>query len=167
MGAIEELRNDIAKLKEAIEVAETKKEEKKFKLPWGKKVGKGQAKKNYVTVIRIQENHQMDFKKLQIEDQTIMEDSIPRLATAGYVLYWKKNPFIILPSWSVEPFSTVKSTQESLEQGKNVNGYKILLAKMKMSAVTDKKQMSGALKWIIIAGLAAIVGYAFITGGGK
>ena len=164
MGTLEDIKNDLAELKKAVSTAEEQKKEKKFKLPFGTKVSKGQAKNNWVTIVKINENGNISFKKLQIEDQTVMEDGIPRLAAAGYVMFWKGNPLIILPSWSVEPFSPLEHLQKSLLNGSNTNGYKLLLAKMKMSAVSDKKPMGSALKWIIGIGLAAIIGYAFFTG---
>lgn len=165
MGTLEDIKNDIAELKKAINTAEEQKKEKKFKLPWGTKVSKGQAKTNWVTVVKINENGNINFKKLQIEDQTVMEEGIPRLAAAGYVMFFKGNPLIILPAWSVEPFSPLEHLQKSLLNGSNTNGYKLLLAKMKMAAVSDKKPMSNALKWIIGIGLAGIIGYALISGG--
>ena len=100
MGINEELTQIKNFLKEKKE-KEDEKKGKKFRLPFGKKVGRSQAKRNYVTVMKIQENGNVVFTKKQIEDQTFMEDNIPRLASTDFVLRYKKNPLIILPSWSV------------------------------------------------------------------
>jgi hypothetical protein len=161
MGINTRLETIEQKLKE-----EEIKKEKKFRLPFGKKVGKGQAKKNYVTVMKINENGNVEFKKIQIKDQTIMEDGVPRLATPDYVLRFKKNPMIILPSWSVEPFSPKQNFDNSLENGSNTKGYKILMAKMLSEALNAKKPMGNLLKILIGVGLAAVIGYAFMSGGG-
>ena len=141
------------------------KKKKKFKFPFGKRVGNGKAKKGYVTVIKINDNLQLDFNVVKIEDQTIMQDKVPRLATAQYVMYYKKNPVIILPSWSVEPLSPSKHLKESLEDGSNKKGYAILLEKMQKEQLGAKKQISGLIKWIFGLGVAALIGYALISGG--
>lgn len=161
---------DIKELQEKIKAMELqgKVEEKKWKFPFGKKVGRGQKKKNFVTVMIIHENGHYDFKKYQIIDQTILHDTIPRLAAAGYVMFDKKgNPLVILPNWSVEPFSPMEHYQKSLINGTNSTGYKILMAKMLKEQIKGKAMESGWLKWIIGLALVAIIGYAFVTGGGK
>jgi len=171
------LQEDIKEMKEIIKSSEESKKEKKWRYPFGKKVGKSQKKKNYVTLIKINENGQLDFKKVQIDDQTFMEEGIPRLASAGYVLHHKKNPVIILPSWSVEPiapesekilktFDPAQNYEESLKNGSNVVGYRLLMNRMKNEQVSAKKQMGGILKWIIGLALAGIIVYAILTGGG-
>lgn len=160
MGLQEELKEIKDLLKE-----EKKPKRKKFRIPFGKKVGKSQAKKNYVTVIKINENGNLDFKKLQIDEQTIMEEGIPRLAATDYVLRYKKNPVIILPSWSVKPYSPSEQYEKSLNDGSNTKGYSILMAKMLKEQVNPKKQIGGMIKWILGLGVAGIIGYALITGG--
>ena len=168
MGLLEEIQEIKDKIRKQEEEQKLKKEKEwNFKFPFGKKVGNSQKKRNFVTVIELLENSGMKFHKLQIEDQTIVIDSIPRLASAGCIFYYKKNPTIVLPSWSVEPLSASKHFSQSLDNGTNVNGYKIILASMKKSIVTGKKQMTGWLKWVVGIGLAAIIGYALISGGGK
>lgn len=163
------IQEDINELKNIVkELSEDKNNvEKKFKYPFGKKVGKGQKRKNYVTVLILNENGVVDWKKYQITDQTLTHDLIPRLATAGHVMFDKKgNPLVILPSWSTEPFSPLEHYKRTLKEGTNTNAHKVLLAKMKMEQVSGKKQMGNALKWILGIGLAVIIGYAFLTGGG-
>ena len=95
-----------------------------------------------------------------------MEDDIPRLAAAGYVMYWKKNPFIILPSWSVEPFSPMEHYKNSLITGTNTVGYSLLLAKMKKEQISAKKSVSNLLKWGIGIVIAGIIVYAIFFSGG-
>jgi hypothetical protein len=146
---------------------EEKIKEKKWRFPFGKKVSAGQRKKNFVTILLLNENGTYEFKKYQIEDQTILHNAIPRLASAGHVMFDKKgNPLIILPNWSVEPFSPLDHYEKSLINGSNETGYALLMAKMQKEQVSTKAKMGGAIKWIIGLGLAALVGYALITGGG-
>jgi len=73
----------------------------------------------------------------------------------------KGNPLIILPNWSVEPFSPMEHYNQSMIDGKNTKGYKILMAKM-LSEQTNKKQMGSLIKWILGAGLIGIIVYAFL-----
>jgi hypothetical protein len=160
------ISEDVTEIKKKL-IEEEQAKAKKFRLPFGKKVGARQKKRNYVTLLKINENNQINFKKVQITDQTFMEDDIPRLAAAGYVLYWKKNPFVILPSWSVEPFSPMEHYKNSLINGTNTVGYSLLMATMKKEQITAKKQMSGLLKWGIGIIVLGIIVYAiFFSGGG-
>ncbi len=145
---------------------EPKKREKKFRLPFGKKVGKAQAKKNFVTIMKINENGNIDFKKTQIQSQVFQEDGVPRLGTPDYVLRWKNNPMVILPSWSNKPYSPAQQFETSLTDGSNIKGYKILLAAMHEESLGKKKQVGNLLKIGLGLALAAIIGYAFLTGGG-
>ncbi len=141
--------------------------EKKFRFPFGKKVGAGQKKKNYVTTLITNENGIYEFKKYQIMDQTIVHDVIPRLASAEYVLHDKKgNPLVILPNWSVEPFSPLKNYNQSLINGSNTAGFRLLLDKMEMNKTDTKKKMGNIGKWAIGLVIAAIIGYALLSGGG-
>ena len=151
---------------EIIKESETKKQEKKFRLPFTKKVNNRQRRNNFITVMKIHENNAVDFSKVQIDDQTIMENGIPRLAASQYVMYWKKNPIIILPSWSVRPFSPAEQYEKSLVDGSNTKGYKLILNRLEMEATVNKKKIGNPIMIIIGLGLAAIIGYAFISGGG-
>jgi len=158
------LKGELKELRDL--VVEQKIKEKKFRFPFGKKVGRSQKKKNYVTTLIINENGNYMFKKYQIEDQTLMHDFIPRIANSGYCMFDKKgNPLIILPNWSVEPFSPLEHYQASLEDGRNTNGYKLLMARMEQSKIDGKKKMGKYLPWIIGIGLAAIIAYAIFSGG--
>lgn len=160
------LTEDVDKIKKYIAMQEANQASKDEKEPFGKKVGKSQKKRNFVSVMILHENGNVDWKKYQIEDQTIMHDSIPRLAGAGYVMYHKKNPMLILPNWSVEPISTLEYYNKSLINGNNTAGYKILMNKMLKSQVTDKPKMGGWVKWVAGLALVGIIAYAFISGGG-
>lgn len=143
---------------------QNKKTEKKFRLPFGKKVGKAQKKKNYITIMKINENGVVNFRKTQISNQTFMEDKIPRLGTADYMLQYKNSPLVILPSWSLKPFSPVDSFKKSLDDGSNIKGYKILLDRMNSEQTKPKREMGGLIKWVLGIGLIAIIGYAFLMG---
>ena len=163
------LKDELKELKELINQnnANVKvKKVKKFRLPFSAKVNPASAKLNYITVMKINENSNVTFKKVKIEEQSFMDEGVPRLASAGYVLQWKKNPMIILPSWSVEPFSPLVNYNDSLENGTNKKGFQLLMNKMKLSTVVDKPKMNPMIKYIAGAVVLAIIGYALISGGG-
>jgi len=157
-------------LKERIEKIENKEKEsneKKFKFPFGKKVGTGQRRKGYVTLVKLYTNGNADFKKVKIEDSTFFEDEVPRLAQAGCVFFYKKTPIIFLPEWNIEPFTPFSAKtdfKEAMENGTFTNGIRLLLNKMELAGTKQKKQMSGLIKWIFILGVGAIIVYAFLSG---
>lgn len=171
------LKETLEELTKVIREQKEGEKKKKFKIPFGRKVSNKQKRENYVTLVTLGDNNALDFKKVQIEDQTFMEDKIPRLAGAGYIFYWKKNPFIFLPKWSVEPitnnekerillpvFNSKEDFEGSLNDGRNTAGYRLLLAKMESAALDTKKKISGLIKWIFGLGILGIVIYAFATG---
>jgi len=160
------IQEDLKDIKKFMSKDDVKDKEKKFRFPFGKKVGRSQKKKNYLTVLLLNENGTYNFKKYQINEQTIMHELIPRLATTGHVMFNKKgNPMVILPNWSVEPFSPKSHFEKSLEDGSNKKGFQILMNKMKSEQLSAKKSMGNVLKWVIGLVIAAIIGYALLTGG--
>lgn len=169
------LQEDVAELLKIMKEDKESKaiKEKKWKYPFGKKVGKGQRKKNFITVQIINENGVVDFKKYQIIDQTFVHDTIPRLASAGYVMHDRKgNPVIILPNWSVEPinpktfFNPSESYEKSLKDGTNTTGFRLLMARMQSEKIDAKK---GIPTWVkVVIGLVIVGGliFALVSGGG-
>jgi len=163
---VKEIKKLLMEKEQEKEEKEKKKNKKKFKIPFKGKVSPKKASLGYVTIMKINENGFVDFKKEKIKEQTVMVDGIPRLAAPDYVLHWKKNPIIIQPSWSVKPFSPEEQFNKSLNDGSNTKGYPILLARMKSDTTGGKKPMGNMVKMVLGLGLAAIIGYAFISGGG-
>ena len=177
-----EIQDELKQLRELIQEDKSEKEKKKKKprLPWRGRVGKNRQSKGYVAVWKINENGFITPSREQIKEQTIMIDGVPRLATPEYILRYKKGfrtiPLILLPSWSVKPiepkkltkeFNPAEDLQESLEDGSNTKGYKLLMNRMKLDTVGKLKgQMGGILKWIIGLGLGGIILYAILTSGG-
>jgi hypothetical protein len=163
-----ELQDRLSKLEEQLKPKENVKI-KPLRLPWKAKVGNGKAKKGYVGVLKLNENMVIDPSKVQISEQTVDVDGLPRLATGEHIWKWKIGfktyPVIIQPSWSVEPLSVKSLFKESIDNGSNIKGWKIIYNKMKSSVVeTKKKQFPLWIAWII--GLVVIGGgaYALFTG---
>ena len=166
-GKMANLRDEVKELRELLKPVEEVKKVKPFKLPRRARVSRSQAKKNWVGVLKLNENRSIEPSKAQIEEQTIMLDGIPRLASSEYIFHIGKHPVIIQPSWSVTPFSPTNSFEESLNNGSNAKGYKLLMNKMKLATVENKKQLGGWWKWILGIGLLGLIAYAFLSGGVK
>lgn len=150
-------------MKELKDEKQTKKE-KPFKLPFMSRVGKGAAKKNFATVMVISENRNVDFKKMQIIDQTIMLNGVPRLAAGEFVLNFKNKPLIVIPEWSVQPLSPSENFKNSLINGSNSAGYRLLMARMQTEAIKLGKKIGG---WGISIGvlvIGGIIAWALIKG---
>jgi len=164
-----EEKNRLERIEEAIvELTETtegkKKKPKNFKIPITKRVKGKKARDNYVTVLKINENNQLDFKKEKIFEQTIMIDDVPRLASGEYVMYYKRNPIIIQPSWCVEPFSPKQNFKESLDKGSNIAGYRLLMNRMQTEAIKLGKKIGGLGIGIGAIVVIGIIAYALISG---
>jgi len=165
-----DLKEELKEIKDLIQDDKERKRHRKFRLPIGARVGKNKASKGYVGIWKINENGFITASKQPIQEQTTMVDGVPRLATPEYVLKFKKGfrtyPLIIQPSWSVEPFSPIKNYEQSMLNGSNTKGYKLLMNRMKTEIVSAKKQVGGIIKWIIGLGLVGIILYAIFTSGG-
>jgi len=157
------------KLDKIASMLSEKEKPKGLKLPFKGRVKGSKAKKGYVGVIRINENGVINATKELIEEQTLMVEGVPRLANPDYILNWKIGtktyPIVILPSWSVKPFSPSEDFKRSLSDGSNTAGYRLLLNRMKLSVVDDKKKGLGKLGWIFGAVVIGIIAYALISGG--
>lgn len=179
MGISEDLKEIKDELKSQKEEKEQLKN-KRWKLRKAK-VGKKKQNKNWIGIMKINENGSIEPSKQQIVQQTVVIDDVPRLATPDYVLRWnagrKQFPLLIIPSWSVEPlspksifFSPTESIEESIKKGTNIKGYQLLLARMKANATEVKKKVGGWVKWLIGIGVGAIIVYVIyqaVTGGLK
>ena len=165
MGINEQLEN-IQKDLQEIKGEDEKEKKKKFRFPFGKKVTKGQAKKNYVTIIKRNENGEAQWLKEKIEEQTVMIEGVPRVVTPDHIIHYKKCPIVVIPSWSVEPINWKENYEKSLVNGNNIKGYQLLLNRMKLSGVEGaKKKMASWIAWVAGIGLIALIGYALWSGG--
>ena len=137
---------------------------KKFSIPFRGKVGKVRARKGYTTVMKIMDNRNIEFEKQQVSDQTVIVDGVPRIVTPEETLLYRGKPFIIVPSWSVKPFSPTDHLEATEKSQLSVKGHKLLLARMLGEVIQAKKKMNIMVVFIII--LALIVGGYFLSKGG-
>ena len=95
-----------------------------------------------------------------------MVDKVPRIATAEYIVHVKKNPIMVLPSWSVQPISWKEKFKSSLSDGSNIAGYQLLANRMELNqADVTKKKMKGWVGWVFGIVILGIIAYAFFSGG--
>lgn len=149
------LKETIEDLRETIENSK----KKKFKLPVRAKIGKRHARQNYTTVCYINDNKEVSFTREKIKEGTTMAEGVPRVATADHMLTYKGKPFLIQPSWSTEPFSVVANYEETVRDKVRSAGLKLLLNRIEMGGVVEKKKMSGKM---IIGFLAVIIIIAYL-----
>jgi hypothetical protein len=157
-----ELTERLDKIEELLK-SEKQEKEKKLKLPFKARVGKSKAKKGYIGILKLNENRTITPSKQKVEEQTVIVDGVPRLATGDHIYYMGKFPIMILPSCSVEPLTSTSLFEKSLESGSNIKGYSLIMNKMKLDVVGKKTFGGGWIKWIIIIGLIGLVIYAFIS----
>lgn len=145
--------------------SEKKKKNKPFRLPYKARVGKMKLKQNYVTVIRLGGNANLDFDKEQIVDQTIMVRDIPRIASGEYLWSYKNKPAIVIFEDSVKPISPAELAKKSLEDGSNTAGYRLLMNRMQVEAIKLGKKIGGLGIGIGALILGGIIAYSLLTGG--
>lgn len=159
------LRELIEDLNRKIEdQAERPKVKKGFKIPFKAKVGNAKAKKGWTTVLVVKENRNVRFEKQMIDEQTVVVDGIPRIVTPEETLYYNGKPFVIIPSWSVKPFSPEKNYEQTVKDQYTSQGYRLLLNALKSEAIKPKRAVSGLLAIGIVLALA-VLGYMAYKGG--
>lgn len=160
----ENLKDKIDKLSEKMDevIEKDKKKSKGFKLPSKAKLSKTKVKKNWVTIVKINENKAVDFSREPIEDETVMIDGVPRLATGEAVLNYKGKPLMIVPSWRVTPFSPTQDFKESLEDGSNTKGYALLLARMKKGILEPVKKKIPIGIILVVVAIIGIIAYVVL-----
>lgn len=137
------------------------KKEKKFKLPFGARLGKKALKQGYMTVVFINDNKEVEFMKVPIKEQTMMIKETPHLAMAKYMMTYKGKPLMIVPSWNVEPFNPAQNFNEA-ETGKTMSvGYRLLMNRMKSAIIEGTKKAINW--WIIVGGIAVIAALGYVA----
>jgi len=149
-------------LKEKVDLLYNKKsnvEKKRFTLPRRGKISKSKIKKGYTTVMRVDDNGNIDFEKQRIQDSTY------RLTTKDYhvtekkdILSYKGKPFIIQPTKKLNPYNPLDGENETY-------GQPYIMARMLGDTIKVKTANAKGIIWIVGIGLAAYIGYTMLTGG--
>lgn len=159
------LKDEIKGLNEKIEKLVEIEGAKGFKLPWGAKIGRKKVRDGWVIVCYINENKEVTFFKKKVEEGTFIHKDIPYLANSQYMLTYKNKPLLIVPAWSVEPFSANANMAEA-ERLKTLSiGYRYIYNRLRNTMLSDKK---GGGILLIIGGIAvvALLAYLITSGGG-
>jgi len=107
-------------LKEKVDLLieeKNKNKAKKFRIPRRGKLNRSKIKKGYTTIMRIDDNGNVDFEKQRIQDSTY------RLSTKDYhvtekkdILSYKGKPFIIQPTKKLNPYNPLQGNNETYGQ---------------------------------------------------
>ena len=159
------IKDEIKKLNESFDKLLSSGKVKGFKLPSQGRLNKTQIKKNFVTAIVIGDNREIKFIKAPIEEGTITVDGIPRIASTDFMLSYQGKPAMILPSWSVKPFSPVENYQEDTKEKMTSQGYKLLLNRIETGKVLDAKKSFG--KWWLFPLIIAVIVVLYLVFGRK
>lgn len=159
------LQENLKSIHSKLDELSEKKEIEKADVPWYKRLTKGQAKKNWVLVCYISENKGINFIKAQIDEGVILINGIPHTVSSDEIMMYKNKPFIIVPSWSIKPFSAHQNLMETKEAGNSSLGWEYIMNYMKKTEIKAIKN-AGMIMWIIL-GIVVIGGaYYFIQRGG-
>jgi len=147
-------------LKERIESLEGKKgngKKRKFFIPFKAKVGNKSMRDGYVSVVVVEDNHNIDFRKEKIIDGTIKLDDSFHAIKSKNIFFYKGKPFIFQPKRKQNPYNPLAGKHETY-------GDKYILARMEGDKIVGKKRSIG---WGVgIGGLVilGIIAYSFISG---
>lgn len=135
--------------------------EKKFRLPFGSKIGKKKAKEGWVTVVTINDNKSLNFTKAKIIDGTIKLEkgdlSFHAIAEED-IFFYKNKPIIFQPKRKLNPYNPLMGQHETY-------GQKYIMARLEGDKISVKKGLGWGMSIGAII-IIAIVAYAFLTGGG-
>ena len=159
------LKNIASKLDELTE----QKKVQKFNLlgDWWmfwKKPTKGEIKRNWVSIVYIQENKNVVTMKVPIDEGVILINGIPHTVNASEVLMYKGKPLLIVPSWSIKPFSPEQNIKETKESGNTTLGWEYLINYIKKTELKQLKSM-GVMIWIVVILVLIGAGYYAIKSG--
>lgn len=127
---------------------------KKFKLPRKARISKRKLKSGYVTVVVMNDNHNIDFIKEEIEGSTIRLGDTWHAIEDEDIFFFKGKPIIFLPKKRKNPYNPLKLPNETY-------GQKHIMARMKNDVIKVKRKLGGVIIWVIL-GLGALY---FITQG--
>lgn len=157
----ERITEKLDKIIEALEDEKLKKKEKKLiKFP---RLPSYKLRKNYVIVILLKTNKQIDVTALPIEDGMIYlkQNKTFHLATTDVVLRYKNYPVIILPEWDLQPLSVDELMGKAIEQNRLALPQKIIIQAMKQAQLQPKKKLNIGIILIIIGIIA--VGFFLLS----
>ena len=125
---------------------------------------KGNIKRNWVNIVYISDNKNLRILKAPIDENVIMIDNIPHVVNASDIMLHKGKPTIIVPSWSLTPFSPSQNITETNNAGNSTRGWEYVMNYLKKTEIKAIKN-AGAMMWII-GGIVVIGGLYYIIKSG-
>lgn len=118
---------------------------KKLKLPRKARVKKGKIKKNYLGILKIDENGNISGEKVQIEDSSYRLKEGSYHATNGEeILLWEgKFPVVVQSVKKVNPINFYTG-------GNEIYGQKYIMARMLKDAIKMKNKAGNIILWVVL-----------------
>ena len=129
---------------------------KKFKIPLKSRIGKKKMKDGYVTIVKIEDNKNIDFTREPIVDGTIkMVDSFHAI-NSDDVFFYKNKPIIFQPKRKLNPYNPLAGDHQTY-------GQKYIMARMKSDSIISKSKMGwgAGIGGLVLIG---IIAYAILAG---
>lgn len=160
----ETLKNIDKKLTELTDKNEIKEISFWSKWKFWNNVSKKNIKNNWIQIIYIQDNKNLRILKAKIDENVILIDNIPHVVDVGDIFLHKNKPTIIVPSWSIKPFSPQQNIVESNNAGNSTKGWEYIINYMKKTEIKAVKNM-GMVTWVIVGLVVIGGGYYLIKSG--
>ncbi len=138
---------------------------KEWKIPFKGRVNKMKANKGWATIQIIRNNGEMQFEKAPIVDGIVRVDKFPRIGTIDYKLSYKGKPFLIIPEWSMKPFSPVENYAKVEQDKMNIAGRRTVLATLEGEKIKGKGLGGNYIGWIILIVAVGAAAYYLFKGG--
>lgn len=132
------------RIEEKMDMILQQKPKKSFKIPRKARLSKKKLKEGYVTVMVLNENKNIDFKREPIEGNTVRLKDTWHAAENDDLFFFKGKPFIIQPKHRKNPYNPFKEKNETY-------GQKHIMARMKNDIIKVKKKMRGVIIWVLLA----------------
>jgi hypothetical protein len=159
------LKDTLKEIHSKIDELSGKKEIKKWNVPFFSRLTPARAKRNWVLICYIQENKGVSFVKAQIDEGVILINGIPHTVSSDEILFYRKLPFIIVPSWSIKPFSAHQNLQNTKDAGNSTLGWEYIMNYLKKTEIKSVKN-AGMIMWVMLGLVILGGGYYFIKNGG-
>lgn len=155
------LTERLAKIEEVIDSGNNKK--KKEKVVKFKRISNAKLKNNYVLVILLKTNKQVEARVLPIKDNLIYlkDNETFHIASTDFVMRYKKLPMIILPEWDLKPLSVDELMGKAIQDKSLAFPQKIIIQAMKQAQLMPKKK--GISVGLVIGIILAIAGVVVIS----
>ena len=138
---------------------------KKFKVPRKGVPSKRKLRQGYTIVMRIDDNKNIDFEKVPVEDSTYkLKGGTYHSPEVKHFFTYKGKPFLIQPAKKITPHIPQMGGEHPLEGENQTSGQKYIMARMLKDTIKTKgKGGAGILIWVLVIG-AGLFGINYLMG---